>query len=113
MESTPESGYPGQPTPPETESGYPEAIVTPLTVDPTITPYPANTFLPEIQPSPTIIGVVGSQIDGSQAQFGSTGQPAVSSASSVGILWLGFLAGLLIFIAAIIGSIVLFVRRRQ
>lgn len=118
VEPTPESAYPGQTTLPETESGYPEAIVTPLTIDATETPYPANTFLPEQQPTPTIVGIVGSQTNDAAGNNASTlltnaGQPGATLASSTGILWLGFLAGLFIFIAAIIGSIVLFVRRRQ
>ncbi|MCL4265641.1 MAG: hypothetical protein KJ069_20685 [Anaerolineae bacterium] len=118
VEPTPESAYPGQTTPPGTESGYPEAIVTPLTIDATETPYPANTFLPEQQSTPTIVGIVGSQTNDAAGNNASTlltnaGQPAATLASSTGILWLGFLAGLFIFIAAIVGSIVLFVRRRQ
>ncbi|HRQ40551.1 MAG TPA: hypothetical protein PLD25_21770 [Chloroflexota bacterium] len=112
---TPESGYPGPPTQPEAEDGYPGTVVTPLTIEITETPYPANAFLPEQQPTPTIIGVVGSQSNGSNSVVSAAGteQGVATSSSSTAVLWLGFLGGLLIFIAAIAGSIALFVRRRQ
>lgn len=114
-EATPEPAYPGQDAPPETETeegAYPESVVTPLTIDVTETPYPANAFLPEAQPTPTIVGVVGSQSNGTPLTL-TAAQTSSASESSTTILWLGFLAGLLIFVAAIAGSIVLFVRRRQ
>ncbi len=109
---TPASAYPGQTTPPVETNGYPEAIITPLTVSATETPYPANSFIQEQQPTPTIIGVIGSQTN---RESGTAVPPttANTSASSTGILWLGFLVGLLIFGAAVVGSIALFVRRRQ
>ncbi len=115
VQPTPESGYPALPTQPEAENGYPEVVVTPLTIDMTETPYPANAFLPEQQPTPTIIGVVGSQSNGNNGVVSAAGagQGAATPTSSTAILWLGFLGGLLIFIAAIAGSIALFVRRRQ
>lgn len=115
VQPTPESGYPAPPLESEAENGYPEVVVTPLTIDVTETPYPANAFLPEQQPTPTIIGVVGSQSNGNNnvVSAAGAGQGAAASGSSTAILWLGFLGGLLIFIAAIAGSIALFVRRRQ
>ncbi len=115
IQATPESAYPAQITPPETETGYPEAIVTPLTIPTTVTSYPANGptgFLPEQQPTPTIIGVVGSQTNGT-VPVASTNQFQTAPDSSIAVLWLGFLAGLLIFVTAVAGSIVIFVRRRQ
>jgi len=115
-QTTPESGYPGQATESETESSYPEAVVTPLTIGATETPYPANAFNQEQQPTPTIIGVIGSQPNqnnGSSAESNTDAGQTASPDSSTGILWLGFLGGLLIFGAAVAGSIALFVRRRQ
>lgn len=106
---TPTVDDPVQPTPAVPESGYPESLATPLTIQATVTPYPIHVFTPEQNPTPTIISIIGSQ-PGSSASAENT---AVSATSNTGILWLGFTAGLLIFIVAVAGSIMLYVRRRE
>ncbi len=96
-----------QPTPDVPESGYPESLATPLTIQATVTPYPIHVFTPE--QNPTIISVIGSQSESSA----SAENTAVSTTSNTGILWLGFMAGLLIFLVAVAGSMMLYVRRRE
>lgn len=114
---TPESAYPD--TTSESapaESAYPVGAgetgtgSTPL---PEVSPtdYPATTFTLKQEPTPTIIGVVGSQATDNTAAAEMAVAP--TNARSVGLLWLGFLAGILIFIMAVFGSMKLFARRRD
>jgi hypothetical protein len=103
--------YPGTDTTSAPEA-YPEGATTSLPAsEASATAYPASAFTLKQEPTPTIIGVIGGN-DGSAGESGGTAVQT-STASSTGLLWIGFLGGLLIFIAAIAGSILLFVRHRE
>jgi hypothetical protein len=110
LETPTTAAYPGTDTTSAPEA-YPEGTTAPLPAsEATPTAYPASAFSPNEAPTPTIIGVIGGNVAGIEESEGTAVQ---TSTSSTGLLWIGFLGGLLIFIAAIAGSILLFVRRRE
>lgn len=106
-ESEPASGSPAGGSP------YPGELVVPDSPTTTPTPYPVNSFLETEAPTPTIVGVVGSQ-DGNGSVTGAGAADAAQdeSASSRGVLWGAFMLALGLFIAAVVGAIQLFIRKR-
>ena len=116
QEETPAPAYPGPDASPAPGVTTEEGAANPSELPPTLipltdpTPYPAVT----IPPLPPTIGVVG---DGGEAapSLTATPLPAASGAIIRGrlFLWAGFIIALLIFLAGVVGAIVLYQRQRE
>jgi hypothetical protein len=116
VQVTPENGYPApEPTaaPTAGEESYPAPVIIPTEANPTA--YPVNTQpVNGFAPTATPFNVIGADdtvplSDNAPANSAETDL----SSSSIAYLWLGFLVALLIFGTAVIGSILLFVRRQR
>lgn len=111
------SPYPGL-TPPTTtepeDESYPEQPPVLAPAD-TPTPYPLVTQPAIESPTPTIISVIGDDTAEPDGENGSTNsnEQVQSSASSLSVLWGGFILAIIVFVAAVIGSIMIFVRKRN
>lgn len=75
------------------------------------TPYPAPGVLPAATPAP--IGVPFDDQGNLGVVAAPTSVPVLPSSQGVLYLWLGFMATLLIFGAAVLGAVMLFTRRVQ
>lgn len=108
------SAYPGAApteTSPANDASYP-AQPPVLPAAETATPYPADFDSQNQPPTPTIIAVIGANSSNDSASA-VTSAPVQSSASSLSVLWGGFLLAMIVFTAAVIGSIMIFVRKRS
>jgi hypothetical protein len=85
------------------------------TVDPLMTPVTPTAY-PAPLPAMETPGIIGGTFDGQEAVgvVGSVPEVAqVSNGQGVLYLWLGFVATLLIFLASVLGAVMLFTRRVQ
>jgi len=115
-------GYPGPDSPtPADDSGYPAGQPPTLTVAPPISssPYPAGQVDEPLSPvegeetiNHTPVPVIGSQSGPGEQLVNATPAPGEATIGRV-YLWGGCLLALAIFIAAVIGSIKLFSRKRE
>ena len=109
LQTTPEDSYPAPPTPlPVAEEAYPEGAEAPPTpLPPTAYPEGFVTNTPPPQPTIAVIG----ETDGETSDTELVVAESENSTSGRIYLWGGFLMGILIFVTAVIGAIILFTRR--
>ncbi|MCP5096696.1 MAG: hypothetical protein GY943_14180 [Chloroflexi bacterium] len=115
-QSTPEDGYPAPvlPTPTLIDAAYPEPVVLPTSANPT--PYPVRTStstapLNGDSPINTPVPVIGETVEpGTESETAVSTSP-LSTTSGITYLWLGFIVAVLIFATAVLGALLLFVRR--
>lgn len=115
-EPTPNDAYPAnQPTltPTSVDESYPAQPALPEASTPTA--YPADFARPE-EPTPTIIGVIGdsaAEIAGNETTSDSSAEQPSTNVRGLSVLWGGFILAGIIFVSAIIGSVLIFVRKRD
>lgn len=90
----------------------------PAPEQPTVDPFatlPMPTAYPAPLPTMETPGIIGGTFDGQEAVgvVGSVPTAALVSEQGVLYLWLGFVATLLIFLASVLGAVMLFTRRVQ
>lgn len=109
------AAYPGEITteiqpPPVSDSDYPAVNTEPASLTETATPYPIGS---EVRANDNNDGSTAVNVIGSDATDGRTSTvDNVEENSSNGYLWFGFIVALLIFIAGVIGTAVLLVRKK-
>ena len=96
-------------------TAYPaDAEQVTITADTTATPYPAAAAVEETTSigDDGYVASDGVNVIGSDSTANTNDDTAADSDSSTGYLWIGFLLASLIFIAGLIGTAVLFVRKK-
>lgn len=115
-QSTPEDGYPAPvlPTPTLIDVAYPEPVVLPTSANPTPYPIRTSTSAAPLNGDSVVntpIPVIGATMEANTESETAVSTPPLSTASGITYLWLGFIVAGLIFATAVLGALLLFVRR--
>ena len=111
---TESTAYPAPPTPlpPGSPTPYPATTPVPTALPPT--PYPAGTLNGQPRETVTAVPIIGDRAPEGLETISDQSAETESVDAGTGrvFLWGGFLIGLLIFVTAVIGAIMLFTRRQ-